>query len=105
MVNCGIMTPFPGSVTYDKARRDGKIADFRWGQYTGTNLVWRHPSMSKKDVEESYDRFRRRFYSLPSIARRFWANRAHPFYYLGMNLNLWRIYQTMPQRAQHCLSP
>ena len=101
MVNCGIMTPFPGSVTYDKARRDGKIDDFRWSQYTGTSLVWRHPTMSKEEIEARYDRFRRQFYSLPSIARRFWANRAHPFYYLSMNLNLWWLYQAMPQRAPH----
>ncbi len=99
MVNCGILTPFPGSVTYDKAVRDGKILDFRWGQYTGTNLVWRHPTMSKAEVEARYDRFRRKFYSWSSIARRLWANRSHPFYYLGMNLHLWRLYQTKPQRA------
>ncbi|MGH9888250.1 MAG: B12-binding domain-containing radical SAM protein, partial [bacterium] len=33
MVNCGILTPFPGSMTYAKARNDEKIVDFRWGQY------------------------------------------------------------------------
>jgi len=105
MVNCGIMTPFPGSVTYDKARRDGKIVDFRWGQYTGTNLVWRHPNMSKAEAEACYDRFRRRFYSWPSIAKRFWANRSHPLIYLSMNLHLWWLYQTRPQRAPRCLPP
>jgi hypothetical protein len=105
MVNCGILTPFPGSVTYDKARRDGKITDFRWGQYTGTNLVWRHPTLSKDEAEARYDRFRRRFYSWPSIAKRLWANRTHPLYYLSMNLHLWWLYQTKPQRAPRCLSP
>ncbi|MBS1791086.1 MAG: B12-binding domain-containing radical SAM protein [Acidobacteria bacterium] len=99
MVNCGIMTPFPGSVTYDKARRDGKLIDHRWGQYTGTNLVWRHPNLSKEEAEARYDGFRRRFYSPTSIAKRFWANRSHPLYYLGMNLHLWRLYHTTPQRT------
>ncbi|HVF57142.1 MAG TPA: radical SAM protein [Pyrinomonadaceae bacterium] len=105
MVNCGIMTPFPGSVTYDKARRDDKIVDFRWAQYTGTNLVWRHPTMTKAEVEAGYDRFRRRFYSWSSIARRFWSNRAHPLYYLSMNLHLWWLYHSRPQRAPRCLPP
>ncbi len=99
MVNCGILTPFPGSVTYDKAVQQEKIVDFRWGQYTGTNLVWQHPVMSKAEVEARYDRFRRKFYSWSSIARRFWANRSHPFYYLGMNLHLRRLYQTKSQRT------
>lgn len=94
MANTGILTPFPGSVTYDKARLDGKIEDFRWSHYTGTNLVWRHPKMSKEDVEGGYDKFRRRFYSLPSIARRFWPNRSHPLLYLGLNLDLWRVYRS-----------
>jgi radical SAM superfamily enzyme YgiQ (UPF0313 family) len=105
MVNCGILTPFPGSVTYDKACRDDKIVDYRWGQYTGTNLVWRHPTMSKAEIEAGYDRFRRGFYSWSSIAKRFWANRAHPLIYLGMNLDLWWLYHTQPQRAPRCLPP
>lgn len=99
MVNCGILTPFPGSVTYDKAVQQEKIVDFRWNQYTGTNLVWQHPVMSKAEIEARYDRFRRKFYSWSSIARRFWANRSHPFYYLGMNLHLRRLYQTKSQRT------
>jgi radical SAM superfamily enzyme YgiQ (UPF0313 family) len=105
MVNCGILTPFPGSVSYDKARRDEKITDFRWGQYTGTNLVWRHPNMSKEEAEAGYDRFRRQFYSWPSIARRFWTNRFHPLYYLSMNLHLWWLYHIQPRQPVRCLAP
>lgn len=105
MVNCGIMTPFPGSITYSKALQNGRISDFRWGQYTGTNLVWDHPAMTKDEVEAYYDRFRRRFYSWSSIAKRFWANRSHSLYYLSMNLHLWWLYQTRPQRAPRCLPP
>jgi radical SAM superfamily enzyme YgiQ (UPF0313 family) len=105
MVNCGILTPFPGSASYEKALRDDKIVDFRWGQYTGTNLVWRHPVMSKVEIEARYDRFRRQFYSWPSIARRFWANRSHPLVYISMNLHLWWLYNVQPRRAPRCLPP
>jgi hypothetical protein len=55
--------------------------------------------MGKAQLEGAYDEFRRRFYSWPSIARRFWANRSHPFVYALMNLHLWRIYREIPQRA------
>jgi radical SAM superfamily enzyme YgiQ (UPF0313 family) len=105
MVNCGIMTPFPGSGVYDRARRENKIFDFRWGQYTGANLVWRHPTMNKEEIEARYDRFRRQFYSWPSIAKRFWANRTHPLLYLSMNLHLWWLYHVQPRRAPRCLPP
>ena len=105
MVNCGILTPFPGSVTYAKARHDEKIVDFHWGQYTGTNLVWRHPTMSKAEIEARYDQFRRRFYSWSSIAKRFWTNRAHPLFYLSMNLHLWWLYHMQPRQPVRCLPP
>ncbi len=87
VVNSGIMTPFPGSEVYAQAVREGKIFDHDWEHYTGSNLVWRHPSMTQEELEEGYRRFRRKFYSYPSIFKRFWANRAHPLYYWGMNLN------------------
>jgi len=89
MVNMGIMTPFPGTEVYDKAKRDNKIFDHDWEHYTGANLVWNHPNMNKEQIEESYVRFRKKFYSWPSIAKRFWANRAHPLYYFGMNFIHW----------------
>jgi radical SAM superfamily enzyme YgiQ (UPF0313 family) len=105
MVNCGILTPFPGSVTYAKARNAGTIEDVRWGQYTGTNLVWRHPTMSKAEMEARYDRFRRQFYSWSSIATRFWKNRTHPLIYLSMNLHLWWLYHVQPRQPVRCLPP
>lgn len=105
VTNSGILTPFPGSVTYDKARLDGRITDFRWSHYTGSELVWDHPTMTREQVEEGYDRFRRSFYSWKSIARRFWANRSHPLMYLGMNVNMWWLCRTQPTRAPRCLAP
>ena len=104
MVNSGIMTPFPGSVTYEKALKNGELIDFNWGNYTGTNMVWRHPSMSGEEIENLYDRFRKRFYSLPSILKRFWANRAHPLYFWSMNLHLWWLYKNKRRPAIRCLA-
>jgi hypothetical protein len=71
-----------------------------WILSRGTRFGQRpHPTMSKAEIGSRYDRFRREFYSWPSIARRFWANRSHPLVYLSMNLSLWRLYQSKPQRA------
>lgn len=108
MVNTGVMTPFPGTEVYEKTRREGKIFDHNWENYTGANLVWRHPTMSKEEIEECYIRFRQRFYSWPSIFKRAWANRAHPLYYFGMNFtHWWRAYRNdgnrhpLPSVAPH----
>jgi len=94
MLNCGIMTPFPGTAVYDKAERDGLLTDRNWEHYTGGNLVWRHPTLDKEEMERAYVELRRAFYSWPSICKRFWANRKHPLYYFVMNFtHWWRAYR------------
>lgn len=106
MVNTGIMTPFPGTEVYERALAEGKIIDYDWEHYTGANLVFRHPTMTKEEIEEAYVAFRRRFYSWPSIARRFWANCAHPLYYLAMNYtHWWRAYRRRKARAMPSVAP
>ena len=93
MVNMGIMTPFPGTEVYEKAQREGLIRDHDWEHYTGANLVWEHPTFEKDELERAYLEFRRKFYGMRSIAKRFWANRRHPLYYFGMNfIHMWRAY-------------
>ena len=105
MVNTGILTPFPGTEVYEKAKRDGKIFDDDWEHYTGANLVWRHPTMDKEEIEKSYSEFRKRFYAWPSIMKRFWANRAHPFYYFGMNFTHWWRAHRNARQAMPSVAP
>jgi len=106
MVNTGIMTPFPGTEVFEKARAENKIFDYDWEHYTGANLVYKHPTITKEEIEEAYVQFRRRFYSWPSIFRRFWANRAHPLYYFGMNFtHWWRAYRRNHGRPLPSVAP
>ncbi|MBI2346665.1 MAG: radical SAM protein [Deltaproteobacteria bacterium] len=105
MVNTGVMTPFPGTEVYKRVKSEGKIFDNNWEHYTGANLVWNHPTMSKGEIEEFYTKFRQKFYSWPSIFKRFWANRAHPLYYFGMNFtHWWRAYRN-GKRALPSVAP
>ena len=93
MVNTGILTPFPGTPFYDRIVAEGRIVDGDWEHYTGSNLVWRHPSLSKEDFDVLDVLFRRRVYSLRSIAWRLRANWRHPLLYLVMNYtHWWRAY-------------
>jgi hypothetical protein len=106
MVNTGILTPFPGTEVYKKARQEGTIFDHDWEHYTGAKLVWRHPTMSKEQIEDLYVKFRQRFYAWPSIFKRFWANRDHPLYYLGMNYtHWWRAYRASHQPLLPSIPP
>ena len=54
--------------------------------------------MSKQQIEELHLAFPKKFYSLSSIAKRFWPNRAQPLYYLTMNFtHWWRAHHRKPQ--------
>ena len=86
MVSAGIMTPFPGSNIAESLEREGRIFDYDYEHYTGGNLVWNHPNFDPDELEELYFGFRRKFYSMPSIAKRFWSNRKQPAFYLAMNI-------------------
>jgi radical SAM superfamily enzyme YgiQ (UPF0313 family) len=102
MVNCGIMTPFPGTEVFDKVQSSGLLTDDNWEHYTGGNLVWKHPVLDKQELEQGYLEFRRMFYSWPSICKRFWANRHHPLYYFVMNFtHWWRAYRNPLDRARY----
>jgi radical SAM superfamily enzyme YgiQ (UPF0313 family) len=102
MVNCGVMTPFPGTEVFEKARSAGLLTDTNWEHYTGANLVWKHPVLAKEEIEQGYLEFRRMFYSWPSILQRFWANRAQPLYYFAMNFtHWWRAYRNPRDRAKY----
>jgi radical SAM superfamily enzyme YgiQ (UPF0313 family) len=87
MVSTGIMTPFPGSDIAEELERQGRIFDRDYEHYTGGNLVWHHPNFEQDELEELYFAFRRKFYSVPSIAKRFWANRRQATFYLAMNIS------------------
>lgn len=92
-VTAGILTPFPGTDLYARMSREGLIVDRDWSHYSGEHLVWRHPTMGRDELETRYDAMVRRFYAYRSITTRFWANRAHPLYYLGTNCaSHWRVY-------------
>lgn len=101
MLNTGILTPFPGTPFYDRIVAEGRIVDRDWEHYTGSNLVWRHPVLSKEDFEVLDVVFRRRVYSLRSIVWRLRANWRHPLLYLVMNYtHWWRAYvRDTPGRA------
>jgi len=106
MVNLGIMTPFPGTEVYKTALHEGRIFDHDWEHYTGANLVQHHPTMSKEQVEELHLAFPKKFYTFSSIAKRFWANRSQPLYYLTMNFtHWWRAHHRTPQGRFPSVAP
>jgi radical SAM superfamily enzyme YgiQ (UPF0313 family) len=56
-----VLTPIPGTEQYDEYRRDGLLVDENLDRYDTTCLTWRHPHLSKKEMEDwlywCYERF------------------------------------------------
>jgi radical SAM superfamily enzyme YgiQ (UPF0313 family) len=94
LISTGIMTPFPGTKVYEQIKRDGKILDYNWDNYTGGNLVWNHPNIGIDEMKKLDDEIHRKYYSFSSIVKRFWTNRSHPLYYLALNYARWRNTKT-----------
>ena len=71
-----VLTPFPGTPVYDELNQEGRITSFDWSLYTMGNVVYQPRNMTAAELLEGHRYAYRRFYSLPSIARRTLVRRA-----------------------------
>ena len=71
-----VLTPFPGTPVYDQLKEEGRITSFDWSRYTMGNVVYQPRNMTAAELLAGHRYAYRRFYSLPSIARRTLVRRA-----------------------------
>jgi radical SAM superfamily enzyme YgiQ (UPF0313 family) len=64
-----ILTPYPGTALFDRYRAAGRIESFDWSQYDTRHLVFKHPKLSRKEMEALYWKAYSDFYSWGSILR------------------------------------
>lgn len=66
----GILAPFPGTLVYEKWKKEGRILSHNWSDYifhaTG-NLTYNHPSLSPETIWKYYNKFYRKLYLSPSF--------------------------------------
>jgi anaerobic magnesium-protoporphyrin IX monomethyl ester cyclase len=65
----GILTPFPGTEVFEKAKRNGWIEDFNWSHYDMVHAIMPTETLSRTEVQEELYRCYRSFYG--SWQRRF----------------------------------
>lgn len=82
-----IMAPYPGTESYQRLEREGRILTKDWEKYDSLNVVYQPLLMSVEELEKGMRRVWKEVFSLPSIYRRVlkrpWI---HPLFYLVMNL-------------------
>jgi radical SAM superfamily enzyme YgiQ (UPF0313 family) len=73
-----ILTPFPKTPIYEQFKREGRLLSEDWSRYDSkTAVAFRPLNMTAEELFAGYLRFRRRFFSLGSFARRMSVSRTN----------------------------
>jgi radical SAM superfamily enzyme YgiQ (UPF0313 family) len=81
-----IMAPYPGTDSFLRLEKEGRIFCRDWEKYDSLNVVYQPLLMSVEELEKGMRRVWKEVFSLPSIYKRIikrpWV---HPIFYLMMN--------------------
>ncbi|SDO65268.1 B12-binding domain-containing radical SAM protein [Clostridium gasigenes] len=64
-----ILTPYPGTVIYEQMKKDNRILTDDWRLYDTRHLVFKHPNISKEEMEAGYNRAYENFYKWGNIVK------------------------------------
>ena len=82
-----ILTPYPGTPLFQRMDAQGRILTRDWRKYNGrTAVVFQPKQMSVDEVLAGFRYANRRFYSLPSVAKRMWRSPVQIWWTLPLNL-------------------
>ena len=90
-----IMAPYPGTESFDRLEKTGRILSRDWEKYDSLNVVFQPMRMSPEELHQGMRRVWKEVFSFPSIYRRIlkrpWI---HPLFYLGLNWQFHRLTKT-----------
>jgi len=66
-----ILTPFPGTVLFNRLKKEGRILTEEWDKYTYTNVVFKPKNMSMEELFEGTRKVAKNYYSISMIFKRF----------------------------------
>lgn len=85
-VTSHIMTPYPGTVLYDRLRQEGRILTDDLSLYNTANVVFQPKGMSAEELYKGYLWMYREIYSFRGILRRLPQRKEQRAAYLAFNL-------------------
>ncbi|UCC66839.1 MAG: B12-binding domain-containing radical SAM protein [Deltaproteobacteria bacterium] len=87
-----IMTPYPGTESFERLEREGRLLTRDWWKYDSLNAVYQPLLMSVEELEKGMRFVWKETFSLRSIFQRIVkAPRIHPLFYLPMNWSFHRL--------------
>jgi len=87
-----IMAPCPGTDSFLRLEKEGRILTRDWEKYDSLNAVYQPLLISSEELEKGMQGVWKKVFSLPSIYRRIIKGpRIHPLFYLVMNWQFNRL--------------
>ena len=84
-VSFNILTPYPGTKTYDDLKSAGRLTTNDWKYYDHNTVVFRPKNMSPYELQIGKINARKKFYSKRSVMRRAFGNMCSPMIYFAVN--------------------
>jgi radical SAM superfamily enzyme YgiQ (UPF0313 family) len=81
-----ILTPYPGTVLYDRLEAEGRIVDHDYSHYNTANVVYKPMLLTPEELRAGYLWMYKEFYSFKNIWRRMPGTRRQRVPYLLFNL-------------------
>jgi radical SAM superfamily enzyme YgiQ (UPF0313 family) len=80
-----ILTPYPGTKTYNDLKKDGRLLTSDWRYYDHNTVVFKPANMSPEKLQEGKVKAREKFYRLSSLCQRITGNLFSPGIFLATN--------------------
>lgn len=87
VANFSVLTPLPGTETYELLKAEGRITSTDWARFDGSQVVFEPKKMTPQQLQDGVDWAGREYYRLSRIVGRLRHNRQHPWYYLLLALS------------------
>jgi len=90
-----ILTPYPGTRIYERYVQENRILSRDWDLYDMGHVVFRPKKMTVEQLQEGHDWANRRFYSYPSMFKRFLPLRRSHQIFIPSNWGMRRAWRRL----------
>lgn len=99
-----VLTPYPGTRTYEKLKSEGRLLTMDWKYYDHSTVVFKPKNMTPYELQTGAMWVKKEFTRTSSVLRRFSGNLSHPILYLAMNLGIRKNVRTDAERLPELAS-
>ena len=84
-VSFNVLTPYPGTKTYDNLKSENRLTTTEWKYYDHNTVVFKPKNMTPYELQIGKVNARKKFYSTKSVIRRLSGNMYNPLIYIATN--------------------